>query len=328
MKKNLLTSISLCFSLIFCLALPAAFADSTSAVDETTNVQYSITNSYEYVVKPNTDEWKKFTSTEEKVNASQIPQTILNKMTTKALVETVLKYPLLANMFAFNTKQEGFNAIYSNFNGLQELTKRTDAISELEQYQDKIGYLETTDNTIIAQGLYVKALLEALGSNSLIGSNSDITPYYTNSSVTTPNGTSVSTYKGLTWADHGLTATEASALQAQMVKAYPNATVVSSQNPSYNCHSYAWYSTSSTNTHWMNSASAYRTDGSYTSGTGAVGSKVDYGAGDHSGIVTYVGGGSGPNVKVKSKWGIYGVFTHNIVDCPYTIGSYSCTFWN
>lgn len=78
----------------------------------------------------------------------------------------------------------------------------------------------------------------------------------------------------------------------------------------------------------MDSASAYRTDGSYTSGTAKVGSKVDYGAGDHSAIVTGVGGGSGPNITVKSKWGAYGVFSHNIVDCPYTLGSYACTFWN
>ncbi len=231
-------------------------------------------------------------------------------------------------MYAFNTKQEGFNAIYSSFNGLQELTKRTDAIFELEQYQDMIGLLNTTDTKVITQGLHVEILLEGISSNSIVNPNSVITPYFTYSSVTTPRGTSVPTYKDLTWADHGITSQQASALQATMAATYPNATVLSPQNPSYNCHSYAWYSTSSTNTHWMDSASAYRTDGSYTSGTGKIGSKVDYGAGGHSGIVTYVGGGSGPNITVKSKWGIYGVFSHNIIDCPYTTGSYSCTFWN
>ncbi|WP_239617695.1 hypothetical protein [Cohnella mopanensis] len=221
--------------------------------------------------------------------------------------------------------QEGFNAVYSAFNGLQELTKRTDAIFELEQFQNKIGALKTTDNKVIAQGLYVEVLIESVSSQSLISSNSVVTPYFTNSSVKTPKGTSVSTFKDLTWADHGITSAQATASQAALVAAYPNATVVSTQNPSYNCHSYAWYSTSTSNTHWMNSASSYRTDGSYTSGTGQAGSKVDYGAADHSGIVTGV---SGYNVGVKSKWGFNGVFQHNYNDCPYVMGAYSITFWN
>ncbi|WP_379145891.1 hypothetical protein [Paenibacillus sp. sgz500992] len=327
MKKNFLLSITLCFSLLFCLAVPAAFANSVSE-DETLNNGYSITDAYEYPLQIDTGEWKEIQSSEEKVKVSQIPESILYNMTTEALVETVMNYPLMVTMYAFDTEQAGFNAVYSTFNGLQELTKRSDAAFELERYRSNTALLKTTDTKIIVQSYYAETLLAAIGSNSRVSSDSVITPYFTNSSVTTPRGTSVPTFKDLTWADHGYTSAQGAAIQAQFVAAFPNATVLSAQNPSYNCHSYAWYSTSSANTHWMNSSSGYRTDGSYTSGTARVGSKVDYGAGDHSAIVTYVGGGSGPNITVKSKWGHNGVFSHNIVDSPYTMGAYSCTFWN
>ncbi|RCX18579.1 hypothetical protein DFP94_106113 [Fontibacillus phaseoli] len=329
MKRYFLLSSILCLMLCFGVAVPAAYADSTTVSYETGEIstEYTISEPYEYVVKPNTAEWIKLTSTEEKVKATQIPEEILSKMTTKALVETVLKYPLLPNMYAFNTQQQGFDAVLSSFNGLQELLKRSDASLEIQQYQNKLSIFKTTDSVSIAQGVYTETLLEGINSKKLI--NSVVTPFAVISSVKTPKGTSVETYKGLTWSDHGLTASEASALQTQMVAAYPNTTVLSSQSPSYNCHSYAWYSQSSSNAHWMNSASSYRTDGSYTSGIARVGSKIDYGAGDHSGIVTFIGqGGTGQDIDVKSKWGIYGVFSHNFADCPYTMGNYSCTFWN
>lgn len=328
MKKKFLLSIPLCFSLFLTLAFPVAFADSTSVLDGTVNNEYSISNSYEYDVKPNTSEWKDLKSSKEKVEASQIPESDLYNMTTKALVETVLNYPLLVTMYAFDTEQEGFNAVYSTFNGLQELTKRTDAIFELEQYRNKIDFSKTTDTKLIVQELYFETLLKGISSNSVVSSDSVITPYYSQSYVTTPKGSSVATFKDATWADRGYTADYAAALQQSIMQSFPYATLLSPMNPSYNCHSYTWYSTSTSNTHWMDSASKYMTDGSYTSGTAKVGSKVDYGAGNHSGIVTYVGGGGGPNVTVKSKWGFYGVFSHNIVDSPYTMGNYYLSFWN
>lgn len=329
MKKNLLLPVSLCFSLLFCLALPVAFADSTSVFTAHSQPNiYSISSAFEYVVKPNTQEWKKLTSTEEKVKVSQIPDFILSEMTTNALVETVLNYPLLPTMYVFNTSQEGFNAVYSSFNGLQELVKRPDALIELKQKQNKIGYIKATNTAITVQGIYIETLLEGIYSKRSANFSSAITPSYTMSSVKTPMGTRVATFVDLTWADHNTTENEALYVQAQIQALYPNAALLSPVNPSYNCHSYTWYSTSSSNNHWMTSASAYRIDGSYTSGAGMVGSKVDYGAADHSGIVTYVEEGSETNVKVQSKWGKIGAFDHNILDCPYTMNSYLCTFWN
>lgn len=122
-----------------------------------------------------------------------------------------------------------------------------------------------------------------------------------------------------------------------------NATPVSGRETptgKYNCHSYAWYSTSSTNPYWMNyfryyndsgggwdaNLSKYWSDGSYnlwvsqhipgvsieSIPSGINGAKAWYPNGDHSGIVT------NSSTKITSKWGNYGVYTHSVNHCPYS----------
>lgn len=94
--------------------------------------------SYQYPVKGGTEEWKKFTSHAEMLEVSQVPKTILEKMTTAELVETVLNYPLYGDMYAYDTFQQGIESISTQFNGLSELLKRNDAgIVLLAKYKEK-----------------------------------------------------------------------------------------------------------------------------------------------------------------------------------------------
>ena len=86
---------------------------------------------YDFSVKPGTDEWKTFTTHDEMLKACQIPVSILNKMTTAGLVETVLNYPLFPDMMAYSSIQQGFNQVAAQFNGLSELLNRKDAGVEL-----------------------------------------------------------------------------------------------------------------------------------------------------------------------------------------------------
>ena len=110
---------------------------------------------------------------------------------------------------------------------------------------------------------------------------------------------------------------------------YPNATVVSSINPKYNCHSYAWYSTSTSNSWWIEDPTPYLTDGSYNKKSGAaVGYKAAWpgvspfpSIPSHSAIVYTMGG----SIKYISKWGFNGVFIHSASDCPY---SGTITYWH
>lgn len=48
-------------------------------------------------------------------------------MSTEALAETCLNYPLYPEIVAYNNSQDGFNRLATNFNGFSELLSRVDA---------------------------------------------------------------------------------------------------------------------------------------------------------------------------------------------------------
>ena len=93
----------------------------------------AVVDVYDFPVKPGMEEWKAFASHEEMLKACQIPEPLLRKMSTAALVETVLNYPLYWTTIISNSAgtQQGFSVLVSQFNGIQELLKRKDAGSEL-----------------------------------------------------------------------------------------------------------------------------------------------------------------------------------------------------
>lgn len=128
----------------------------------------------------------------------------------------------------------------------------------------------------------------------------------------------------LTWSAHGLTASQANAINQEYLEEYPSATLIRSAAPQYNCHSYAWYSTSASNRYWINDPSNYVNAGDYSStDTARVGYIILYGKinrqPEHSGLVTSVSGGIAN--RVESKWGCLGLFEHDYDDCPYSTGT-------
>lgn len=84
-----------------------------------------------WTVKPGTPEWKNLQTHEEMLLALQIPDNKLIKMSTEDLVETCLNYPLFADVWAFNSYQDGINEAIKGFNGFRELLKRTNSGDEL-----------------------------------------------------------------------------------------------------------------------------------------------------------------------------------------------------
>jgi hypothetical protein len=90
-------------------------------------INSATTEAYEYPVKPGTDAWRAFTTHEEMLKACQIPESTLRTVSTEGLVETVLNYPLYDDVLAYNSPQQGFDAISSEFNGIPELLNRQDA---------------------------------------------------------------------------------------------------------------------------------------------------------------------------------------------------------
>lgn len=113
------------------LTLLALITTSTPTIYADQEIAYQTTNAYDYPVKPGTDEWASFTSHTEMLDACQIPESVIENMSTSALVETVLNYPLASDMIFHNDIQAGFEAVSTHFNGIQELMSREDAATEL-----------------------------------------------------------------------------------------------------------------------------------------------------------------------------------------------------
>lgn len=92
--------------------------------------------SFENIESP--DVWKTFNTLKDQQNACQIPETILQRMTTQALVETCMKYPLRGIYSAYNDEIKGLQVIINGFNGLIELKNRDDAPRQLINYYSKM----------------------------------------------------------------------------------------------------------------------------------------------------------------------------------------------
>jgi len=137
------------FAMLFILPFPLL----VSCFDRASG--FAANDAYDFPVKPGTEEWKTFQTHNEMLKACQIPERILNNMSTAALVETVLNYPLLLDMMAYNNIQYGFDQVASRFNGLQELLNREDTGTELiARYHTMDPVAIEDDWTDVEKGLY------------------------------------------------------------------------------------------------------------------------------------------------------------------------------
>lgn len=275
---------------------------------------YSVTEAYEYPVTTGSEEWSSLESLDEKIEVCRVDENVLNSMTTQALLETVLNYPLLINVFAFNTVDEGIHSVMQYFSGLQILFERDDAEACILDYLQIQTYADRNEDELSDNDLVKKAYLTSFYQYM---TEAEISPL-----ISTPGGTPVTSYYNMTWSDHGTTKAQAQA-QENLIKAtYPNATELAGINPAYNCHSYAFYSASTSNKYWINDPNPYLSDGSYTKMSSAsAGYRACWAKSEHSAIVYSV---SGSTIRVTSKWGAYGLFRHKLNDCPY---SGSVSYW-
>ena len=93
--------------------------------------QTVIKDEYEFPIKQGTKEWEQFEKIEDRIAALQIPDVVLKKLSTESLLETCLKFPYLTDIFFYDNYQLGFEALMNEFNGFQELIKRSDLINVL-----------------------------------------------------------------------------------------------------------------------------------------------------------------------------------------------------
>lgn len=101
----------------------------------------------------------------------------------------------------------------------------------------------------------------------------------------------------------------------------PNAVRIYPPNLLYNCHSYAWYQTSTSNKYWINDVDLYVKDSHkivHSKFSAKVGDIVVYhrkdGTRTHSAkIVSITPTGE---IMCESKWGVSGIYHHEIGDVP------------
>lgn len=323
---------------------------------------------YPVTLTPNWTEMKRT----DRVDACQLSKDSMAKMSTEELLQTVLAYPFMIDLYAFNTYRAGFEHVYQEFPALAELTKRTDfgavlidfyrntpvedgySMSEHENYQNRkspsiieiliaqeevTGGLDETEINLLIQifeekNLERKASLEVNCGNlttfyNALQENPDSAIARAAATVTTPKGSKVEVENQSSIIDWS--AAEKSSLNSQCLTAYPTATKVRDATKKYNCHSYAWYSTSASNYYWMPDPRPYTTDGSYQeTSSSRNGNKVYwqeeiYGTfyPEHSGILAD-NLKSSPYISCNSKWGQLGLYNHPLGDCPYS-GTWS--YW-
>ena len=88
--------------------------------------QISTRDAYVFPIKQGTEEWAQFETIEARITSLQIPDAVLERISTEGLLETCLNYPYLTNIFFRDSYQQGLEALMAEFNGFRELFKRQD----------------------------------------------------------------------------------------------------------------------------------------------------------------------------------------------------------
>lgn len=92
-----------------------------------------ITKAHVYKVLPGTEEWNAMTP-KERTKSCYVSREEAAAMTTDALVETVLTYPFLINIHAYDSLTYGIEEVKGYFPPLEELLTRKDAWKALREY--------------------------------------------------------------------------------------------------------------------------------------------------------------------------------------------------
>lgn len=208
-------------------------------------------------------------------------------MDTGTLLKIVLDYPYFGDIYAFNDPLKAIDLIAEQFNGLGVLLQREDLKDKLvssyidstnnimklkknvkldnkQRYKHKyresllahpaiFNKLNATEiDIIVLKSKEVAAKIDTrpitVEQSAVFGvvaaAPGDIIRYGT---VFTPRASGVSVFER-----QDMSSADKDSADAYMASVYPYATKLRSATFKYNCHSYGWYSTSTTNVWWMN----------------------------------------------------------------------------
>lgn len=84
---------------------------------------------------------------EERLESCAVSQAEVKGMTISALVETVINYPYLLNIYAYNSIDEGIQMVSSYFPGLPELVSRSDGAEALQAYCNQKAQMQSDNDS-------------------------------------------------------------------------------------------------------------------------------------------------------------------------------------
>ena len=287
---------------------------------------------YVYPIDVTSESWFDYTVLE-KSEMLRIDDETLGKMTDEDLVYAIADYPYLVDYLAYGEDVLRFSEYCS---AMGELLSRETCADSLRKYSKQIIEEYKTNPREDGRNTVVSYILQDIAETvykTARDHSGGLRDYY----VSTPNGHPVS----VTHPSESHTAAYHQAADADAVSTY-GVSLVRCGSCKYNHHSYAWYSTASTNNSWMDDPSAYMTDGSYTlkySG-GTSSSLYSYGVSQndrlyyanstHSAIFTGYTGGGAPfaSFSATSKWGTLGVFVHGVTNVPAGYNYTTVSIWH
>jgi len=290
---------------------------------------------WDYPVKPGSDQWNKFTTHSQMVDACKIPIDLLKKMTTEELLSAWENFPLKLDVIAFNTIQQGLEIQKEISDALKLFLTKKNAASVLIKRLKEIRIYEklifSKQSSLVSINDYI--LLNELLTHPEIVSQADdrsdinfiqneinhrnkLSKITNNLNIYTPRGTFVPNTVRSDGADDPFQPYpfDVSSTDEYFRTTYNQATLISSSTRTYNCHSYAWADGYNNRT-WIDQPSnqlyfeSNPGDGSYDYVSEIAATHFSY-SGDHSAMAT-----STPNVLI-SKWGSGPLMRHNKNYCP------------
>lgn len=115
-KLRVVTGFIMVVVLLVVGVVPVFAAESAETIDLKSAQLYPVTT---------TDEWKEM-SRADRVAACQISEEDILEMSTEDLLQYVLNYPFMIDIYAFSTFEMGFEHVYAEFDAISSLIERED----------------------------------------------------------------------------------------------------------------------------------------------------------------------------------------------------------
>lgn len=94
-----------------------------------------------YLIKPGTEEWKELGTVQNKREACRIPEETLKQMSNDELIDAILEYPFLIDIFFFGLDTPGTHhaaeSVYEGCDALRELLSRCDGEEALRSFLEE-----------------------------------------------------------------------------------------------------------------------------------------------------------------------------------------------